>query len=176
VIRPDKHSNDPVKWYAVYVRSRHEKKVHAQLVRKGVETYLPLIEEFRVWSDRKKKVQEPLFRGYLFVRISLKHKLDVLQSDGVVRLVGTPEYPSPVREEEIDWIKRSLGDPSIAKSLRMEKYPLPGKKVEVISGPLRGIRGVVAQVRGNARLVIQVEAISRAFSVEVSPEFLVEAR
>lgn len=150
--------------------------VHAQLSRKGIETYLPLVEEFRVWSDRKKKVQEPLFKGYLFTRIDLKHKLDVLQSDGVVRIVGAPNSPSPVRDEEIDWIKRSLGDPTIAKSLRMEKYPTQGDLVEIVSGPMRGVRGVVSQSRGNTRLVIQVETISRAFSVEVPPEFLAEAR
>jgi transcription antitermination factor NusG len=144
-------------------------------MRKEFESYLPLVEEVRRWSDRKKKVLEPLFRGYLFVKLDLKKKLDVIQTDGVVRLVGTANRASSIPEEQIEWIKTILGHPSAAKDVRKENFPAVGKKVEIVAGPLRGIRGVVSRSRGNTRLVIQVETIARAFSVEVPPESLVEA-
>lgn len=164
---------DEKKWYAIYVRSRYEKKVSKLLVEKGVETFLPLIEEVRIWSDRKKKVEEPLFKGYVFVRIDLRNRLGVLQTEGVVRLVGFGRDPSPIPQKEIDWIKVVLNSPSIAKQgIRRESFPSLGERVEVLSGPMRGLQGVVAEYRGNTRLVIQIEAIARAFSVEVRPELL----
>lgn len=165
-----------LRWYAIYVRSRYEKKVHAQLARKKVESYLPLVEAVKIWSDRKKKVQEPLFKGYVFVKIDLKDKLGVLQTDGVVKFVGIRDRPSPIPGEEITWIRTVLGHPAVANSVRREKILPPGKKVEIIAGPFRGIKGIVSQVRGKTRLVIQVETIARTFSVEVPPEFLMEAR
>lgn len=167
---------DSPKWYAIYVRSRFEKKVHAQLIRNKITSYLPLVEEVKVWSDRKKKVWEPLFRGYVFVKVDLKDKLGVLQTDGVVKFVGIRDRPSPIPDEEIGWIRTVLGHPAVASSVRREKILPPGKEVEIIAGPFRGIKGIVSQVRGNARLVIQVETIARTFSVEVPPEFLMEVR
>ena len=66
-------------WYAIYVRSRHEKKVHQLLLEIGIESSLPLIKTTRKWSDRKKKVEIPLFRGYVFVKIDVdKDKLKIL--------------------------------------------------------------------------------------------------
>jgi len=164
-----KETEPDVKWYAIYVRSRFEKKVYAQLLQKNIETYLPLIEEVRLWSDRKKKVQEPLFKGYLFVRINIKAKLSVLQADGVVKFVGIRDRPSAIPGDQINWIKIILHS---ADAIRKEKYPTMGERVEVVAGPLHGIQGIVSQVRGSTRLVILVDAISRAFSVEVQPEFL----
>ena len=84
-------------WYAVYVRSRHEKKVHQLLLEKGVESSLPLIKITRKWSDRKKKVEIPLFRGYVFVRIDVGiDKLNILQTDGVVKFIGILNKPSKI--------------------------------------------------------------------------------
>ena len=157
------------KWYALYVRSRFEKKVHSQLLQQDVETYLPLIEEVRLWSDRKKKIQEPLFKGYLFVRINLKEKLNVLKADGVVKFVGINNRPSAIPDDQMNWIKIILQS---ADAVKREKYPVQGERVEVVGGPLRGIQGIVSQVRGSTKLIIIVEAISRSLSVEVPPEFL----
>jgi transcription antitermination factor NusG len=74
-------------WYALYLRSRYEKKANLELEKKNIETFLPLIEELHVWSDRKKRVMEPLFRGYIFVKTDLRDKETILMTDGVVRFV-----------------------------------------------------------------------------------------
>jgi transcription antitermination factor NusG len=84
----ERSSSNIKKWYAVYVRSRHEKSVHEFFFRKGIESSLTLKSIYRQWSDRKKKVEVPLFRGYVFVNIDIsKEKLSVLQMDGVVKFV-----------------------------------------------------------------------------------------
>ena len=159
---------DRVKWYAIYVRSRFEKKVYAELVKK-VECFLPLIENVRTWSDRKKKVQEPLFRGYVFVRIDIQNRLRVLETNGVVKFVGIRDRASAIPEEQINWIKIALRSPDAVKK---EQYPYIGQKVEVVVGFFKGIRGVVSQWKGKTRLVISVDSISQAISFEVQPEFL----
>ena len=92
-------------WYAVYVRSRHEKKVYHLFEEKGIESSLPLIKTTRQWSDRKKKVEVPLFRGYVFVRLDIdKDKLHILQTDGVVKFISIRSKPSRIPDEQINWI------------------------------------------------------------------------
>ena len=86
VIHQSKNSKS---WYAIYVNSRHEKCVYNELKRKNIESSLPLTSVIRQWSDRKKKVEIPLFRGYVFVNINIQNeKLDVLQTEGVVKFVS----------------------------------------------------------------------------------------
>jgi transcription antitermination factor NusG len=155
------------RWYALSMRSRFEKKAHSQLIEKRVDAYLPLIEEVHVWSDRKKKVLEPLFRGYLFVRTDLRNRIEILQTDGVVRFVGIGHRPSPIPEVEMDWVKLAAREPS---RLRRESFLTPGERVRVNAGPLQGIEGVIVQIKGSCRLVVAVECISQAFSVDVAPE------
>jgi len=157
------------KWYALYVRSRFEKKVYQELQKKHIECFLPLIEEIRIWSDRKKKVHVPLFQGYVFVRSDLKNKLPILEIAGVVKFVGIRTQPSAIPDEQINWIKVIL---QAKDAVRREHYPFLGQKVEVVAGPLRGVRGVVSQIRSRTRIVVAVDSIFQALSIEVQPEFL----
>jgi transcription antitermination factor NusG len=156
-------------WYAVAVRSRCEKKVSRGLELRGVERYLPLIEEVHVWSDRKKQVQVPLFPGYLFVRIEIVDRLDVLRVDGVVKFVGGAQRPSPVPEEQIRWVRTLEGHP---ETLERETLLPVGQAVRVIAGPFQGLRGTIKRMKGMTRVVITLETIGQALSVEVSPEYL----
>ena len=157
------------KWYAVYLRSKFEKRTCNQLQKRQVECFLPLVEELRIWSDRKKMVRVPLFPGYLFVRIDLSNRLTVLEADGVVKFVGIRDHPSPVPEEPIKWVQIVVGYP---ETVRREEFFSAGELVEVTAGPFRGIRGFVMRSRKTTRVVISVESIAQAISVEVAPEFL----
>ena len=102
-------TNDAV-WYAVYTKPRWEKKVADLLARKGVEHYCPLNRVVRQWADRKKTVEEPLFKSYVFIRSTVAELLKVKQTDGVVNLVYWLGKPAVIRDEEIDTIKRFLAD------------------------------------------------------------------
>ena len=157
-------------WYAIYVRSRHEKKVHQLLLEKGVESSLPLIKTTRKWSDRKKKVEIPLFRGYVFVRIDVERdKLNILETDGVVKFIGICNNPSKILDKEIHWIHIMVEE---SDTVQNEKKIPVGQKVRVMSGPFKGIEGVVLRSGNRSRLVVVIDTIMHAVSVEISPHYL----
>lgn len=160
-------------WYAIYVRSRHEKKVHQLLLGKGVESSLPLIKTTRKWSDRKKKVEIPLFRGYVFVRIDIgTDKLNILQTDGVVKFIGILNKPSRIPDEEIHWVHMMVEESDTVQS---EKIPV-GQKVCVTAGPFKGIEGVVLRSGNQSRLVVVIDTIMHAVSVKINPNYLDEIK
>lgn len=161
--------NGAAHWYAIYLRSQFEKKVHEELCAKGVESFLPLIEEIHIWSDRKKRVHEPLFKGYLFVRTDLQNKIKILETKGVVRFVGIRNRPSLIPEEQINWVRIVIGYP---QSVRRESHLTGGQRVQIIAGPFKGIQGVVSKILGPTRVVISLDEIAQSFSIEVAPEFL----
>jgi transcription antitermination factor NusG len=153
-------------WYAVWTRSRHEKIVRDQLARKHVEVFLPTIGRWSHWKDRKKKIDWPLFPGYCFARFvpDNEHRLDVLKCDGVVSIIGNEGLPSPIPEIEIESI-RTL----VESELAYDPVPLikEGDMVKVTHGPLRGVVGRLVRKGAHARLILSVELIGRAVSVEV---------
>jgi len=157
-------------WYAVYVRSHNEKKVNQLFEQKGVESSLPLIKTTRKWSDRKKKVEVPLFRGYVFVRLDIdKDKLNILQTDGVVKFIGIRNEPSRIPDEEIYWIQMMVEE---SNTVQNEKEIPVGQKVRVTAGPFKGVEGVLMRSGNQSRLVVVIESIMNAFSVEINPNYL----
>ena len=157
-------------WYAVYVCSRHEKKVYHLFVEKGIESSLPLIKTTRKWSDRKKKVEMPLFRGYVFIKIDIgKDKLNILQTDGVVKLIGIRNKPSRILDEEIHWVHMMVEK---SDTVQNEKEIPEGQKVRVTVGPFKGVEGVVVRAGNQYRLVVVIESIMQAVSVEIRSNYL----
>jgi transcription antitermination factor NusG len=159
-------------WYALSLRSRYEKKAYQALFDEGVDAYLPLVEEMHIWSDRKKKVFEPLFRGYLFVRTDLRNRTKILKTDGVVRFVGAGNRPSPIPERQIDWVRIAARNPS---KVSRESYLSTGQRVKVINGPFQGIEGMIMKVKGSTRLVLSLDCIAQSISVEIAPEMATKA-
>jgi transcription antitermination factor NusG len=153
------------KWYALYTRSRHEHKVEKQLAEKHIESYLPMRRVLRQWSDRKKWIDEPLFRCYVFIHADEKDRIRALQSYGAVRIVSFNGRPAVVRDDEIENIRRVLKDSPAAEACSV---PSVGDWVEIIRGPLSGIRGRLEEVRGERRLILVVDSIRQAlrFSID----------
>ena len=151
-------------WFAIWTRSRHEKSVRDQLDRKSVDVFLPTIGKWSRWKDRKKKIDWPLFPGYCFARFTLDDRLSILKCDGVVTIVGTDGMPSPIPEFEIDSIRRLVDS-----ELSYDPCPLikEGDMVEVKHGPLKGVVGRLIRKGAHARLVLSVDLIGQAVSVEV---------
>jgi transcription antitermination factor NusG len=153
------------RWYAVRTRSRHEKRVHAQLAdRPGIEVFLPLRERRSRWKDRVKRIQEPLFPGYCFARFRHPDRLRVLKAAGVVGLVGASGEPEPIPDREIEAIR------TLASS-RLSYEPFPflaeGMAVEVTRGPLMGVRGRLLRKDREYRVVLSVTLIRQSVSVEI---------
>jgi len=158
-------------WYAVYVRSRYEKKVYQYLLEKGLSSFLPLIETLRQWSDRKKRVEEPLIRGYVFVHINYhKEHVHVLETDGVVKFIGIGKTPSVISERDIDWLKRLAHEPD-AIGETVVSIPV-GKKVRVLAGPFKDMEGVVKKEGREERLVVYFDSIMQGVQITISPELL----
>jgi transcriptional antiterminator NusG len=153
-------------WYVLRTRSRHEKTVRDQLVRREVETFLPIAERWSRWKDRRKKVAFPLFPGYCFARFSLVDRLRVLNVVGVADLVGISGRPEPVPDAEIEAIQRLA-----ATTLQYDPHPFlaEGMDVEVVRGPLTGVRGKLLRKDRLTRLVLSVTLIRQAAVVEIHP-------
>jgi transcription antitermination factor NusG len=158
-----------VHWYAIYTSANHEKKVAAQLVRLGVEHFLPTYESVRQWSDRRVRLQLPLFPGYLFAHTALRDRLPILQTPGVVRLVGTGAHPLPLDAGQVESLRAGLA------TISAEPYPyLPvGQRVRVAAGPLQGMEGVLVRRKSGPRVVISIELIQRSFVVDIDSDLLV---
>ena len=154
-------------WYAIRTRSRHEKRVHEQLAGRGVEPFLPLVTRVSRWKDRRKKIQIPLFSGYCFARFALPQKLLVLKAVGVVGVVGINGHAEPLPKEEIEAIQRLVAGP-----FRYDPYPFlkEGMWVEVIRGPLMGVKGILVRKEPRDRLVLTVNLIRQAASVEIDTD------
>ena len=163
-------NNDKRLWYVIYVRSRHEKNVHSALLNKGIHASLPMMTVVRTWSDRKKKLRLPLFRSYIFVNINLIiEKSNVLQTPGVVKFIGIGKEPSIIPDKQIHWIHMMVAESTTA---RAEKEIPVGQRVRIMIGPFKGIKGVVKRVGGRSRLVVLMESIMQAVSVEIKPEHI----
>ena len=151
-------------WYALYTCPRHEKQVAAYLGRKQVDHFLPLYETVRSWKDRRAHVRLPLFPGYVFVHVSVRDRLQVLNVPGVVRLVASNGRPVPVAEDEIEALRHGLAD-----GLRAEPHPFlrVGRRVRVKNGPLVGMEGLLVRRKQKFRLVLSVDLIMRSVAIEV---------
>ncbi len=154
-------------WYAVYTRSRHEQRVYDRLQRKGIETFLPMIERWSRRRDRRKKVRLPLFPGYLFIRslMDAHSRLEILKTDSVVRILGNDGTPTPIPEEQIHAIQ-SLVTNGVA--VTPCAYLKEGMRVRVVNGPLSGIVGILVKTQHKKhRLVLSVDIIKESVSVEI---------
>ncbi|MCC7181208.1 MAG: UpxY family transcription antiterminator [Acidobacteria bacterium] len=151
-------------WYAIWTRSRHEKVVRDQLEKKAIEVFLPTIGKWSRWKDRKKRIEWPLFPGYCFARFDATNRLPVLTCDGVVQIIGIEGVPSPIPEIEVESIRQL-----VESELSYDPCPLvkEGQMVKVVSGPLRGVVGRLQRKGAHARLVLSVDLIGQAVSVEV---------
>ncbi len=96
------------KWYAIYVKSRHEKVISERLTERGIKNYLPIHKILKQWSDRKKWVEEPMFKSYLFVRIGYKDYIKTYETDGVVTFVNFSGNIEAIPDNQIKMIKRVI--------------------------------------------------------------------
>ena len=158
-------------WYACRTNPRAEKKVARLLEGAGFEWFLPLIEEERRWSDRTKVIEVPLFPGYVFARFILSDLSRILDLPPISTVARPAGYPTPIRDEVMDAIRRMVeGVNETGELPRNEDYLVEGDDVMVTEGPFRGMKGLLLAARGRARVVVRVEALRQATSVEVPRE------
>lgn len=151
-------------WFAIWTRSRHEQVVREQLLRKQVEVFLPTVTRWSRWKDRRRQIDWPLFPGYCFARFNPRHRMPVLKCTGVVNIVSHDGEPAPISEHEIESIRLL-----VESDLAYDSCPFikEGMLVEVTHGPLKGVAGRLVRKGTHARLVLSVDLIGQAVSVEV---------
>jgi len=161
------------RWYAAYTKPRNEKKVYDRLVSAGIETYLPLQKRLKQWSDRKKMVEEPLFRSYIFVKISQKEYYTVLNTAGLVRYITFEGKAVPIPENQIDQIKQLL-EQNVEVEAIDEKLE-PGTMVEIKFGSLMGLEGELIEHHGKKKVIVRIEHISHSLLVTLPSGYIAKA-
>ena len=151
-------------WYAVYTRSRHEKKVAEALTSKNLNAFLPLRRVMRRWKDRRKEIDLPLFSGYVFVKTPMREKLSILRTPGVVTIIGDAKGPTAIPDQQILAIEKL-----VASSLKYDPVPYlkEGARVSIVHGPLSGVEGILVEKRKKCRLVLSVDLIQQSAVLEV---------
>jgi transcription antitermination factor NusG len=160
-------------WFALQVRAQREGHVADHLAAKGYELFLPVHSCRKRWSDRIKEVELPLFPGYLFCRFDPYDRLPILKTPWLLQIVGFNHLPAPVDAQEISAIRKVLASGAVAQ-------PWPfigiGEKVRIESGPLRGVVGILTQLKGNHRLVISITLLQRSVAVEIDAALVTPER
>lgn len=153
-------------WYAVYTRSNFEKRVATELTAKGVENYLPLVEEAHQWKDRRKLVEMPVFSGYVFARFgdSSPLRMKVLRVTGAVRILGSQGQIEAVPECEIESIRRLLKANVVCFA---HPFLREGAWVRVKRGPLKDVEGMLVRLKNKTRLVVSISLLSQSVGTEI---------
>jgi transcription antitermination factor NusG len=162
-------ATNTINWYGVRVRSKLEQITSAALAAKDYEVFLPRVRTRRGWSDRVKEIDAPLFPGYVFCRFRPAERVSVLDSPGVVSVVGFGNQPASIPDEEIEAVRAML-----RSSLPIFPHPflMSGQKIRIDRGPLAGAEGIIVEVKKQFRLVASVSVFQRSVSVELEREWV----
>jgi len=156
-------------WFGIRTKSRFEKITAAALVHKGYQTYLPLCNRRRRWSDRVVEIQSPLFAGYVFCRFDPFRRLPIIITPGVVSIIGLGKDPAPIPDEEIEAIQ------TVQRSgLPAEPWPYlrEGERIRIVRGSLEGVEGVLVKKKNQWRIIVSLSLLQRSVAVEVDREWV----
>ncbi len=153
------------KWYAVYTKPRWEKKVAALLDKKSIEVYCPLNRILRQWSDRKKTVYEPLFKSYVFVRVSKDEMIAVKETEGIIKFVHWLNKPAEIRNEEIEIIREFLNE---YMNVWVEEMGVGlNDEVRIVNGPFMEYKGNILDINKD-RVKVFLHSLRYSLVVEVA--------
>ena len=164
----------PRKWYAIYTRPRWEKKVNQLLNEKGVESYCPLNKVRRKWSDRYKLIEEPLFKSYVFVKVSDLERTNVRMTAGVINFVYGEGRPAVIRDKEIQNIRKFLDEYDNVMVKEMPSFRL-NQRVRVASGPLMDHEGEVILLK-NRQVQVAIDSLGYILVASIDKTKLTSAQ
>lgn len=160
------------KWLAVYSRPRWEKKVNQLLLQKGLESYCPLNKVKRKWSDRVKLIEEPLFKSYVFVKVSDEDRTAVRMTPGVINFVYWEGKPAVIKEKEIQAIRRFLDE---HESVEVQPLSLSvDQRVKVTTGPLMDQEGKVVGIQ-NKMVKVAIDSLGYVLIAHIDKSKLTSA-
>ena len=162
------NDDSPYYWFVLRTKSRAEKTVFKDLLEKGIEVYLPLRKELKQWSDRKKWVESPVIRSYIFIHIQMKDYRRVFESDGVVRYVSHDGKAAVIPDREIETMRRMI-ESNISFNVETNAIQI-GQVITVESGPLKGITGEVVDIQGDRKLFLRISHIGYTLVANLDDE------
>lgn len=154
-------------WFALYTKPRSEFKAAAQIEECGINYFLPSITRVKQWSDRKKKITEPLLRGYIFILADEKERILSLEQHSIVRCIFDAGRPAKIPEWQIDNLKTMLNTNS---ELFIHEGLIPGTHVKIKDGPFDGIIGIVQNSEGGKTIAISVDLLNRSIIAHLPKE------
>ena len=160
------------RWFAIRTRSQCEKRTTVALRNRGYEPFLPLYRVERRWSDRIRKMDVPLFSGYLFCRFDVNFRLPILTTPSVVEIVGIGRTPVPIDDTEIASIQTLVES---GLSVEPTAFLEVGRPVGVVAGPLRGLKGILLHSSNSDRLVVSITLLRRSVAAEIDRRWVVPA-
>ena len=156
-------------WHVIYTKSRWEKKVDTLLLQRGIESWCPVQKKERQWTDRKKIIEEPLFRSYVFVKIPIQRRNEILSTNGVVNFLYFEKKPAIIRDKEIELIKKYLGESYTSiEVVDMNNLP-PETKVTINQGIFMGQKGEIIK-SSKKHVFVKLESINMMMIVEFKKE------
>lgn len=159
------------KWFVLYTKPRQEFKATFELEKKEIEYYLPTISRIRQWSDRKKKILEPLFRGYVFIHSNEKERLVALQQEPIVRTICFDGKPSAIPEWEIDNLKKLLEK---AENVVVSNKLQLGTKIQIVEGPFKDVVGVICKVQEEKWFCVSIELLRQTVMVRLAENSIIK--
>ncbi|HEX6915454.1 MAG TPA: UpxY family transcription antiterminator [Chitinophagaceae bacterium] len=166
-----KNDQEKKYWYALYTKPRWEKKIDSVLLRKGIESWCPVQKVQRQWSDRKKIIEDPLFKSYVFVHIDEAERVKVLMTDGVLNFVHYMGKPAVIRDEEIELIKRYLAEKEASLSIHTLEGFTENDRIRVGHGIFMDKEGTVVR-GGRKKVYVKLESLGQVMIVEFPVEYL----
>ena len=159
-----KNKNNEKTWFALYTKPRSEFKASQQLAGVEVEHYLPTITRLKQWSDRKKKVTEPLIRGYIFIYATENQRLASVEQPSIVRCVFDGGHPASIPDWQIDNIRKML---SLKSEIIVYNGIVSGTKVKIKNGPFEGVIGIVTNNEMGKSISISIDLLNRSVITRV---------
>lgn len=157
-------------WFVAYTYPRAEKKVHERIIRFGSTSFLPLIQQERIWSDRVKRIEVPLFSNYVFVQTREQNLPILARIHGIARFVKFRDRYARIKDKEIGLIRKLLDK---GHNLQIQATSFSrGQQVKVIEGPFYGLQGKLIREGGKNRFIIEFEGLEHALSVNISTNCL----
>ena len=158
-------------WFALYTKPRSEFKAADQIKEAGVQYYLPSITKVKQWSDRKKKVTEPLIKGYIFIYANERERIISLEQYSVVRCITERGRAAKIPEWQIDNLKKML---STHSDVLVKEGLVPGVKIKIKEGPFEGVIGILQEIDNEKTLSVSIDLLNRSVVAHLPKESIIE--
>lgn len=158
-------------WFALYTKPRSEFKAAEQISEAGVEYYLPSVTRVKQWSDRKKKVTEPLIKGYIFIHANERERVISLEQFSVVRCLTEAGRAAKIPDWQIENLRKMLNNNS---DVLVREGLVPGTKIKIKEGPFEGVIGVLQEIDNEKTLAVTIDLLNRSVVAHLPKESIIE--